>query len=314
MSRDKSYIPLSDAQIKPLSERAVADLRSQWGDPVRFAHGQYWAMTSPGFYRPTHWLSRMSAEEAIRPSCICWGFHTTLCDSDAAYANGTLPLHILSNLHSYDLNSLSPRRRNKLRNCYKKVEFVVLCRPEFLAEDGYKVVLSSQKRTGYVRWDSRDKYQKYVNSFLADSRGVVVGGIVDGTLKALATCFAVGSAAYIDSIDISSDALRTNIGSGLVFVLAQMARRSGQVTELVNSPHTPERPTLTSHKVGMGFDLVRIPSRIWFMPPTEALVRRLKPEAHYRITGKWQCLFDQNDAAIEGCNEPPSVGRSHSRH
>ena len=308
---NNGYSLSAETRFASISESSVAEMRIRWGNTVRYAHGQYWAMTSLGFYRPTHWLARMSAEEAIRPSWLCWGFHTTLCSADAGHANGTLPLHILSAVDEYDINSLSPRRRNKLRNCYKQVEFIEVLRPDLLAGEGFEVVLSSQERTGYRRWRSEVDYQNYINSFLFESRGNVIAGRIDGKIKALVTCFTVGSTAYIDSIDIASDALDTNIGSGIVFETAQIARRSGFITELVNSPHTPEKPSLTNHKVGMGFDLVHVPSRTWFMPPTETLVRLLKPEAHYRITGGASNVLDHNRVRTENCYKTSPLERKY---
>lgn len=270
-------------------------MRSQWGDHIVFANGHYWTMTSFGFYRATHWLARVPAADAVKPGPFCWGFQTTIRSCDAHHANSSLPLHVLHDLPQYDLGSLSPRRRNKVRNCHKQVEFVEVCSPEPLLAEGYDVICSTQDRTAYTQWKTREQYQRYVEACFHKSRMTVVAGLVDGRIKGLAFCFAVGTTAYIHTVDIASDALKTNIGSGILFEVVQIARRSRGLEELVNSPHTPEKPSLSEHKIGMGFDLVPIPSRIWFMPPMGSLVRILKPAAYYRITGQLQKQFGQTE-------------------
>lgn len=274
-------------------------MRSQWGEHIVFANGHYWSMTSMGFYRATHWLARIPAADAVKPRRFCWGFHTTIRSCDADHANGYLPLHVLCNLPQYELGSLSPRRRNKVRNSYKQVEFVEVCSLEPLLAEGYDVVCSTQDRTAYRQWRTREQYQRYIDACLHKSRMTVVAGLIDGRIKGLAFCFAVGTTAYIHMVDIASDALKTNIGSGLLFEVAQIARRSRGLEELVNSPHTPEKPSLSEHKIGMGFDLVQIPSRVWFMPPTEKLVGVFRPAAYYRMTGKFQKQFRQAETVTQ---------------
>lgn len=295
----QDYITSEKTIFTPISESALAEMRRQWGDKIVFAHGHYWAMTSPGFYRATHWLARLPVADAVRPGRLCWGFHTTISSADAHRSNGFLPLHVLSDLQHYDIQSLSSRRRTKVRSCYKQVEFVEICRPEPLFEEGYRVIQSAQDRTEHRQWNSQKRFQKYIRSFFEKAHGKIIAGLVEGRIKGLACCFAVGSTAYLHTVDIASDALKTNIGTGLLYEVAQIAKRSGFINELVNSPHTPEKPSLSEHKIGMGFDLVLVPSRVWLLPPSNLLVRLVKPHAFYRLTGQRQGIASTGKCEAE---------------
>ena len=79
-------------------------------------------------------MARMKLAEASRPSPLCWGFRTSLGETDAHGANGSMPLHLLADIKNYTLQTRSARCRNKLRNLRKQVSIVELHMPDLLLE------------------------------------------------------------------------------------------------------------------------------------------------------------------------------------
>ena len=96
----------------------------------------------------------------------------------------------------------------------------------------------------------------------------------------------MGETAYIDSVDIHSDALPTNVGSALIFEAAQAARRSGVIRELVHGLEMRENPELALYKHHMGFSVTPVASRVWISPAVEWYVRRHRSQLYYRLTGR----------------------------
>ncbi|MCK4507192.1 MAG: hypothetical protein KAU27_01535, partial [Desulfuromonadales bacterium] len=99
------------------------------------------------------------------------------------------------------------------------------------------------------------------------------------------TSYAVDSTAYVEDVFLHTDFMKTNLSLGLFYAVTQTCRRSEHVNELVHGLHTPENESLCKHKEGLGFSVVQIPSRVWFLPPTKSLVRKIRPDAYYRLTG-----------------------------
>jgi hypothetical protein len=276
----------SHAMLISLSEEELADWQILRGVRVTRHNGRFWFVKPPGFYHALHRMARMTAEEAKRPPGFCWGCRVTLCDSDAEAANATMPMHVLANPEGFSLESLSSRRRNKVRNCLKRVQMVAIDKPDLLLEQGYEVALSAWLRTRYGEVSSPEKYRWDVERFFSQKKGLVLGGLVEGKLGGYLTSFAVGPTAYIESINLATEYLSTNISTGLFFEWMKICQKSKNIREVVNGIHTPENPTLCQYKEGLGFSVVHVPARIWFAPLAGALIKRLRPLAYYRLTGK----------------------------
>lgn len=286
MLRSNKVISSEKATLSPITELDLALMMRDQGASVIESSGRYWFASPPGFYHAVHWLAKMSKEETHRPRSLCWGFQTTLRIDDQNFANGSIPLHIMSGIDNYDMGALNAKRRNQLRKCHKEVEIVEIISPDVLLEDGYDVFRSAHQRTGYGKLPNQQTFQKLVISLFNPKRGVILGGLVNGQLKGYLLCYAIKSTAYLKFFHLASDSLQTNIGTGLIYEMVQIAKRSGGIAEIVNSPHTPEKPSLSAHKTDMGFPLVNVPSFVWFAPMTEPVVKRLRPYAHYRLTGQ----------------------------
>jgi hypothetical protein len=197
-----------------------------------------------------------------------------------------MPVHLLTDVENYDIKALDSKKRNKLRNCTKKVKLIELRQPDLIRQQGYQVYRSAQQRTGYGRKMVPNEFKNTVEHFFGLKRKLVLGGMVDGKLGGYVFAYAVGGTAYIDAVSLDSDALSTNIGTCLVFNVVQACRRAGCIREVVYGQDTPEDRSLTEYKLSMGFPVVHVPARVWLAPVLKTLVRIRRPHAYYRLTGR----------------------------
>ncbi len=275
---------IEKAVIVQNSEKEMAEWLSEQGRKVVCHKGRYWKSNPRGFYQPVHTLARLTAEEATRPAAACWGFRASV--SDSAFANFSIPVHLLENIDAYGPQALSARNRNKLRKALNTVEYTRVSDPSLLFEEGYGVFVSARNRTQYSKPLSPGEYRKLIATFFSRPRGLVVGGLVEGKLGGYITSYAVGTTAYLDQIWLASEVLSTNIGLGLFFRWIEACQRSGFVKEIVHGLHARENQGLCRHKADLGLNVSLVPSRAWFMPPTQTLIKWKKPHAYYRLTGR----------------------------
>jgi hypothetical protein len=275
----------SEAVLYSLTEQELAMWLAARGEKVVHHNGRYWRGIYPGFYCATHPMAKMSAEEATRPHPLCWGFRTTLCEADAGRANATLPLHLLTDVAGYTWQSLGSRCRNKLRNMRKKVRIVALTGPDLLLERGYEVLCSAHARNRYGSVPDRTGYRKRIMRYFEGGRCLVLCGLIDDQPAGYLTGYAVGPTAYVDELYLHSAYLRTNISLGLFFDWMQACRRNGSIREIVHGLHAREAPGLCRYKEELGLSVVHVPARVWFAPPAGMIVKTLRPDAYYRLTG-----------------------------
>jgi hypothetical protein len=273
------------ATLPSLSEEELALWLRIRGGRIAHHKGRYWLVKPFGFFHAIHPLARMSAAEATRPDLFCWGFRTTLREADAHLANSTMPVHFLADVAGYDLQKLRPRHRNQIRNCFKEVEIVAIDRPGLLLEQGFDVAHSARARNGYGKVPEPKRYKKDIERFFAAPCGLLLGGLIDGRLGGYLAGYAVGSTAYIESVTLATEYLGTNISSGLFFAWMQVCKSSGRIKQVVHGLHTPENAGLCRHKDSLGLSVVHLPAIAWFMPPSDRMVKRLRPYAYYRLKG-----------------------------
>jgi Acetyltransferase (GNAT) family len=275
----------SEAVVKVLSEDELTAWRRAKGQRLVRLRGRWWEEVKPGFYQAIHWMARLRQDEVGRPTASCWGFRTTLHDEDAAAANGWLPVHLLSDLGSYDFDKIPSKFRNKLRKCWKTNEIVEVIEPTVLRDQGYAVRCSVHQRTGMWQPPSKDEYVAGLDAYMGHPCRLVLAGLAEGRLRGYLDGFAVDGTAYIDHLYVHSDALQTEVGTGLVFEFVQACRRSRRVREIVYGLDVPSDRSLKQYKEKMGFPVARIPTRHWLLPPAGTCIRRWRPEVYYRLTG-----------------------------
>ena len=275
----------SEASLVPLREEEMATYLRGLGAHVVSHRGRYWYERNRGLFEPVHAMARLRADEATRPTPLCWGFRAVLSDESAARSNGSMPVHLLTDVAAYGVQTLSAKRRYDLRKSQRAVQIVQVLRPEILESEGYEVFLSARKRTGMPHL-SKERFISSMDRWLSSPSSVLLAGLVGDRLGGYIAGFAVEHTAYLEVVDLASDALSTNISTGLHFEFIEACRRSAGINEIMHSPHIPEDPPLGIFKTRMGFPVVHVPSRIMMFPLADALLRWHKPFAHYRLTGR----------------------------
>lgn len=276
---------VSEAVLTSMTEAEFANWQRQEGIRVIQHRGRYWKETVFGFWEPLHWIARLSESEATSPTPFAWGFRAALQDSNAAAANGSVPVHLLTDLENYASKCLSSNRRHHLRQCQKKVKIFQLTEPTLLQEQGYEVIISAAQRTGYITVPPKEEYLASLKNYVHPKRLILVG-LVGGKLGGYITGYAISGTAYFESLYIATEAITTNINLGLVFEFIQACHRSGTIRELVNGLHTPEDKSLCTFKAGIGFPVKYIPAKVKINPIAKQLIHWRYPDKYYRLTGE----------------------------
>jgi hypothetical protein len=277
---------VSAASLSAGDEESLAMSLRRAGRSVIAHRGRYWIEAPRGFYQPIHWMSRLRAAEVTQPRRIGWGYRATLSDEDCAtYGNAALPVHLLTDVPGYTLETRPSRHRRDLRVCARRATIVELTGPQLLREQGLEVKQSAVRRTGYGSADSRELYLADLDHFFVHDSQLVLAGIVDGRLGGYLTGTLVGESAYIDNVWIATEALRSAIGTGMVFEFVQACRRAGGVREVVFGLHSIEDPSLGAFKERVGFPVTRVRAKARINRLVAAVLRRRQPHVYYRLTG-----------------------------
>ncbi|MDY7228106.1 hypothetical protein [Hyalangium rubrum] len=276
----------SEATFETLTEKEFAERRQAEGVRVIHHGGHYWEQIgAPGFFQPVHLLARLKPEEATRPTPLSWGYRAALTPEAAGAANGTVPVVKLSNLESYDLNSLSSNRRNKLRKCQRLVRIVQLTGPALLLEQGYELVVDALSRTQHKKIPTRERYHSDAKRYFRGKHWCVLAGLIDGKLGGYLDGHVVDGIAYGLNAYYASWALPTNISTGLIFEFAQICRRLAKVHTLVGGLDSREAPKLNQFKDDLGYVVEHVPIKWDMNPLAQAFIRWQRPHAYYRLTG-----------------------------
>jgi hypothetical protein len=271
--------------IESMTEAEMASWRRQQGFHIISHSGRYWERIRPGFYQPIHLLARLSADQATKPTQLCWGFRAALGETDIAVANGSIPVHLLSDLDSYDMQNFSSNRRHNLRRCQKRVKIVELTSTEILEQQGFEVVLSAAKRTQYLEAPSKQEYLNSLPNYIDPKHRLVLAGMIGNQLGGYISGYAVDGTAYFENLYVATEVLTTNINSGLVYEFIQICRRSGNIREVVNGLHSREDQALCTYKDGIGFPVKHIPAQVFLNSIIGSYIQWRHPHVYYRLTG-----------------------------
>jgi hypothetical protein len=276
----------SAALLTSGDEESLALSRRRAGRSVIEHRGRYWMEAPRGFYQPIHWMARLRADEATLPRRLAWGYRASLGDEDGGtHGNAELPVHLLTDVAGYTLEALPRRSRRNVRVCAKRATIVELTGPELLREQGHEVKRSAVRRTGYGRAESHELYLADLDHFFMPGSRLVLAGIVDGRLGGYLTGTRVHGSAYIDNVWIATEALRSAIGTGMVFEFVQACRRASGVGEIAFGLDSIEDPSLVAFKEHLGFPVMQVPARAGINRFVAAAVRRWRPHEYYRLTG-----------------------------
>lgn len=277
---------VSEALLTSMTEEQLAIWKKQERAHAIFCRGHYWEELRRGFYQPIHLLARLSVEQAQRPTLWCWGYRAALREDDAAAANGSIAVHLLSNVKDYDVQTIFRKRRTHLRKCLKLVKIVRLTGTHLLEKQGYEVLLSALKRTRHALPPSKKDYLDGLTTNRTHEHRLVLAGIIDNRLGGYVDGHAIDGTAYINNVYIATEALSTSIGTGLIFEFIQACRRSGTINEVVYGQHSREDPALCQFKEAMGFAIKHIPARVKITPIINEYLCWRHPHPYYRLTGR----------------------------
>jgi len=276
---------IGETTVPVVSEAALAGYLQRTGRRVVFHRGRPWEQLRPGFFRPVNALARFSAAEATRPTLGCWGFQACV-RADERRANASVPVHLISDLDGFREEVLPGSRRYKLRKARRLSQLVRLSTPELLQQQGYGVLRSSHSRTGYGRLPTEVEFQAGLDHFGDPASGIVLVGLVEGKLGGYVTGYAVDGTAYLRDLVVSTDALDTEMSTGLTYEFIFACRRSPQISEMLHGLHVREDEGLSRYKEWLGIPVSRVPARVEMLPGAAALTRRLSPHKYYRLTGR----------------------------
>jgi hypothetical protein len=281
-------LDLSDAELHSLREEDFADILRKSGTHILIHHDRYWKEIYPGFYEPLHWMARLSADQATRPSPLSWGFRASLEPDSLSAANGAMPIILLQDLESYNLESLASKRRSHIRKCQRMVKLVQLTgdpAKQLLKQQGYEIFASAMKRFKNKHFLSREQYLEKINDYIDSGHYFVMGGILGDELIGYLSAIVIEGTAYMDERLVKTEALKTDIGSTLTFEFVQVCKRSGKIKEIVSGQHSPEKQSLTDFKLSMGFNIQFIPVRVEINPVIDQFIRWRYPNKYYRLKG-----------------------------
>ena len=272
-------------ELVVLTEAEYASMMEEEGARVIERDGRYWVV-SRGFCQPIHWLARFRAAEVRPPARFCWGYRAALADEDAHLANGSIPLHLLTNAQQFTEGGLVEFRRRDLRKCRREVEFRRLRDPSLLLEQGWGVFSSAQLRAPYGHPLTRASYQQRVAQRASDARRVFVAGLIGTTLAGYMEAYAVDGVLFTHELFVATEFVRTGIATGLYVETMQIGVRAGTIREICNGIDLPERLGIRAFKNSLGSTLVHVPARVSILAPIGAYVKARRPLSYYRLTGE----------------------------
>jgi hypothetical protein len=230
----------------------------------------------------------MTAAEARLPG-PGWGFRTALDDASRGQANASIPLHLVPDVDRYD-ESVLPRdaRRAIRRMTRRSIRIVHVTDMRVLVDQSYPVAEDWYRRVDRpTPMPSQERHLADLERRLADPSWMVLAAIdAEDRLLAYQLSWAIDDAGYLWEIKVASDALRLGITAVLDYEAVRTFQRAGSIRRITAGLHQPEKATLTAYKVRHGFPVVQVPARAWILGPVGALMRRRRPEAYYRLTGR----------------------------
>jgi hypothetical protein len=272
--------------IYPMTEVEAAKWYQDQGLNIIYHNNRYWKESRFSFYEPIHLLARLSADQANFSTRLMLGFRSSLRETDKNQANGSIPIHLLSNIRNYSIKNLSSNRRNHLRRCQKRAKIVHLTDLSLLEEEGYEVYVSAATRFESKHLITKRDYLSQLGNYSSFHKRKIIAATVNGRLGGYIVTYAIEGTAYLEKVLLSTEALSAYIGIGLVFDFIESCRIGEKIDDIVYGYHTPSDPSLSAYKEALGFKIAHIPARVYINPIVQPLLKWRNPSAYYFITGK----------------------------
>jgi hypothetical protein len=285
MSHD--YPSASNATVHPIGEDDLARELLRDGQRLRFAHGRHWRDAGHGFFEPVHWLARFLTADA-QPPGRCLGFRYALDGTSSDQADGSLPVHLLTDVAGYREERLPHDARRYLRRLPSTgVRLVWVTDARLMRDQGYEVMMDWRRRVGRMRFaPDRERFIRSMERRLDDGSWLVLAGVRDGRLLGFMTAQVVDDTAYLYESKIATEGLRYRLSSALDHAAILAFQRGGSVSQVSAGLHQPELPGLTAYKLRQGFPVVHIATRVHVAKPVALFLRYRHPMKYYRMTGR----------------------------
>jgi hypothetical protein len=268
-----------------MHEGEAAAWAAERGRKVAHHKSRYWEEVRPGFYQPVHLLGPVDANDVSRPTLACWGYRAVVPPD--APAEGQLIVYLLEDLPHYDESALTYKRRSRLRRVLRSgVRVVPLDDDTLLRREGHGVCLSAYTRFGFGTTPTPEAYARWLTTMAIGDHSCGVGAVLDDRLVGYILAHVIDGTAHGEDFHVSSEGLRANVSTALLFELLQVLRRSGVVQRVWNGVVSREDEGLDAFKTSMGFAHTAFPTRLHLWPGTGALLRRWRPRRYERLTGK----------------------------
>jgi hypothetical protein len=196
-------------------------------------------------------------------------------------------MHLITDVEGYDVSRLPSRTRRELRQFQRNdVRIVHVKNPEVFQDQGYEVMCAWLARTRHRAAAPVKRYLADAERNILDPTRLVLAGMAGDKLLGYSTSWVVEGSVYIWEFHVSPEAFSLHLSTALWFETAQVYRRCGFAREICAGLAMPEKDGLTSYKNRLGFQLVRIPTRVWLLPLLAGYIRSRHPYQHYRFTGE----------------------------
>lgn len=280
--------PVSDwreVRLPMLREADLARWMSARGARIVEARGRYWNEVVPGFFQPLHYLARFAPRELVAPRRLCWGMRAVLTEAEAERANVVLPVHVMPDLPTYSVDRLDRRRRQEVKKAERAVDVVVLHRPDRLIADGFPLVLEATARNSRNRAVAKPRFAAWLEAAFGGPGPVVLAMLQGESLLGFSFLFAIDGIAYAHQAFIGDAGRRLHLDLLCFHIEAQIAQRTPGVHTLVNGLHARENEGLCSFKKRQGLVVADYPSLTSLHPAADTMLRYLRPNQYYRLTG-----------------------------
>lgn len=275
---------LDHAVIASTTEEQAADWRRSLGRCVIHHEGRYWERIAPGFYQPVALLQAIDRAVMGAPAPFALGYRAALPPSMSGAANGSVPAYLLHDPSGFDLARLPQRRRTRVRKGLREARFELLTDPGILLGQGYEVAASALRRTSEGAVPSRETYHRQCVELFRPWH-VVIAGFIDDRLAGYIAGYMIGDTAYGSEYLVSTSAMSSCVGNGLLYHMLRMFGRSGGIAKVMNGLHVPDKPSLDAFKRDFGFRLERVPAVVHIRFGVAPVLKLMQPFKYYRFTG-----------------------------
>jgi hypothetical protein len=276
-------IQLHDMTIEEL---VVADRQVE--SRFHFWKGMWWREVKPFFYQPAWFMmSAIPRLNVPKPWSALGGYYHVVVDG--AFSNGSIVVNEISNLKTFQLESLPKNVRHDIRRGLSHLEIREVSNLEDLLRDGYRIYLAWEMRAGSVR-ATRSRFtvfRKWITRSYHHPHNLILGAYHDNRLIAYVMGHAVDGTAGLAKSFTDPDFYHRGASTTLIYAFAQVSKQTPSIRKLCNGLKST-KSSLERYKARLGFQQVSYPAFIHLRMGIRSLVRWWMPDQYRRLMGQYQ--------------------------